>query len=146
MIYLLHFSTPFKHAKHYVGFVESPEMLQARMGKHRRGSGAKLMRAVSNAGIDFLVARVWPNGDRNAERKIKKRKETPALCPVCNINAMALATDIGESKALATLAPTSKYAANTGPAYSNEPSGIDNGSVQVAGFITNDGTTIRLGQ
>ncbi len=94
MIYLLHFETPFKHARHYIGFVESPEALQSRMDKHKGGSGSKLMRAVSKAGIVFSIARLWPGGDRNFERKLKRRKETPMLCPICNPKAMGLATEI----------------------------------------------------
>ena len=146
MIYLIHFQTNFKHARHYVGFVEQESGLEERLKKHRGGTGAKLMRAVSNAGIDFLVARVWPNGDRNAERKIKNRKETPTLCPVCNVNAMALATDIGESKSLATLTPTREHIADAGPTDSNGSGSVDNGSVQITGFVTDDAASIRLGQ
>jgi predicted GIY-YIG superfamily endonuclease len=87
MIYLLHFKSPFKHARHYLGFTESPTGLDARLAKHASGSGAKLMRAVSQAGIDFDLARVWPDGDRTMERQLKNRNNTPTLCPICNPNA-----------------------------------------------------------
>ena len=93
MIYLLHFKTPFKHAKHYLGFVQSPEGLEARLKKHASGSGAKLMRAVSQAGIEFELARVWPDGDRTMERQLKNRNNTPTLCPCCNPNALRRAKD-----------------------------------------------------
>lgn len=93
MIYLIHFSSPLKHARHYVGFVERAEGLEARIKKHVGGSGAKLTAAASKAGIEFIVARIWPNGDRNFERKLKNRKEGPDLCPVCNIQAMDLASE-----------------------------------------------------
>src|SRR5262245_48619202 len=34
MVYLLHFSQPYKHAKHYTGFAESPESLKSRLFDH----------------------------------------------------------------------------------------------------------------
>ena len=93
MIYLIHFSSPLKHAKHYLGFVEKAEGLDNRIKKHTNGSGAKLTAAASRAGIEFTIVRVWPNGDRTFERKLKNRKEGPVLCPICNVNAMDLASE-----------------------------------------------------
>jgi hypothetical protein len=93
MLYLLHFSQNLSHARHYLGFVERAEGLDARIKKHANGSGAKLTAAASKAGIEFIVARIWPNGDRTYERKLKNRKEGPMLCPVCNASAMRLATE-----------------------------------------------------
>lgn len=88
MIYLLHFNTPFKHAKHYLGFVEYNHGLESRLKKHAGGTGSKLMAAISRAGIGFSLARLWPNGDRNYERHLKNLKATTRLCPICNPNAM----------------------------------------------------------
>jgi len=83
-IYLLHFAKPFKHAKHYMGFTED---LDARIERHRAGDGARLLRVVKDAGIAFEVARTWI-GDRTLERRLKKRKDAPKLCPICNSNAL----------------------------------------------------------
>lgn len=87
MVYLIHLDTPFHHVRHYLGFTETPEGLQARAKKHASGSGSRLLRAVSKAGIGFQVVRTWPNGDRNFERSLKNMKESPRLCPVCSKNA-----------------------------------------------------------
>lgn len=29
------------------------------------------------------MVRIWRNGDRNLERKLKKRKKSKDLCPIC---------------------------------------------------------------
>lgn len=84
MVYLLCFESKLKHAKHYIGFVEKPDGLEPRMKKHRNGSGSKLMSAVSKAGIQFAIARLWQNGDRNFERWLKNKKNAKYLCPCCN--------------------------------------------------------------
>lgn len=88
MVYLLHFDRPYKHAKHYLGFVASPELLDKRMEKHKGGTGAKLMDVITKAGIGFSIARLWPDGDRNFERQLKNQKNTPRLCTICNPNAV----------------------------------------------------------
>lgn len=88
MVYLIHFHSPYKHAKHYLGFVQSAEGLEARITRHKKGDGAKLTGVVAKAGIDFHVSRVWPNGSRDFERSLKKRKASPRLCPECNPKAM----------------------------------------------------------
>jgi predicted GIY-YIG superfamily endonuclease len=78
-IYLLHFAKPYKHARHYLGWAQH---LEARLEHHRAGTGARLMQVVREAGIDWEVSRTW-EGDRNLERKLKQRKESPRLCPIC---------------------------------------------------------------
>lgn len=92
MIYLLHFETPLKHARHYLGFTEMVGGLDARLAKHSSGHGARLMAAVSQAGIGFVLARTWKDGDRNYERHLKNSKNTPRLCPICNPKAMNYAS------------------------------------------------------
>lgn len=78
--YLLHFATPYKHAKHYLGYAE---LISARIEHHRAGSGARLMEVIREAGIEFAVVRIWKNGTRKDERALKNRKNAPKLCPVC---------------------------------------------------------------
>lgn len=85
MVYLIHFNEAFKHARHYVG---STDDLASRLSLHQSGQGARLLQVVSAAGIGFECVRTW-NGGRKLERKIKRRKEAPKLCPVC-AGAMAL--------------------------------------------------------
>jgi predicted GIY-YIG superfamily endonuclease len=79
MVYLLHFSEPYRHARHYVGFTNN---LTARLEAHVSGQGARLVQVVIEAGMTFQLARTW-EGTRRDERRIKNRKEAPRLCPVC---------------------------------------------------------------
>lgn len=79
-VYIIHFERPFKHARHYVGFAKH---VQARIDHHRNGTGARLMSVIREAGISWIVSRIWKRGDRTFERRIKNRKSTPRLCPVC---------------------------------------------------------------
>jgi predicted GIY-YIG superfamily endonuclease len=78
-IYLLHFETPLAHAQHYVGYAKD---LEARIERHRKGNGARLVAVFAEKGIGFTVARTW-TGDRTEERRIKNRKNSPRLCPIC---------------------------------------------------------------
>jgi hypothetical protein len=83
MVYLLCFHAHLHHARHYLGFCDGAQNLDNRMALHRSGRGAKLVAAAVKAGIDFDVVRIWPNGDRNFERKLKNQKNGPRLCPMC---------------------------------------------------------------
>jgi predicted GIY-YIG superfamily endonuclease len=78
-IYLIHFEKPYQHARHYLGFTTD---LPARIADHRASVGSRLLQVVNDAGIGWEVARTW-KGDRKFERQLKRRKETPALCPRC---------------------------------------------------------------
>jgi hypothetical protein len=80
MVYLLCFERNFRHARHYLGFVKYD--LEGRLEQHRTGKGARLMEVISEAGIGFSLSRTWI-GDRKLERKLKKRKNSPRLCPIC---------------------------------------------------------------
>lgn len=79
IVYLLHLSKPYKHARHYVGWTVD---LETRLQQHARKQGARLLEVVQAAGITWSVARTWPGG-RTLERQIKNRKDAPRLCPVC---------------------------------------------------------------
>lgn len=79
-IYLIHFETRLKHARHYLGYSDD---LGRRMAQHRSGNGARLMEVITAAGIAWKVVRTWA-GDRTFERHLKRRKNVPKrLCPVC---------------------------------------------------------------
>ena len=80
-VYLLHFSEPYKHARHYIGYADD---LDARLARHRSGNGARLIQVIMDAGLDWRLARIWPDGDRKLERRLKNQKHGPRLCPICN--------------------------------------------------------------
>ena len=83
-VYLLHFNPPYKHARHYLGYVNGgQEAVQARLDTHRRGRGARLVAVAFAAGCEIELARVWLDGDRKFERLLKKRRNVPRLCPTC---------------------------------------------------------------
>ena len=85
-VYLLHFdqklgnpTNRYAMAAHYIGTAHD---LDARLAEHRAGAGARITAAAAQRGIGFDVVRTWPGG-RDVERRIKRRKEGPKLCPVC---------------------------------------------------------------
>jgi predicted GIY-YIG superfamily endonuclease len=82
MVYLIHFDKPYRHAKHYIGHCEDGK-LEQRLARHRKGDGAKLLAVIQKAGIGWKVVRIWPDGDRELERKLKNRAATDK-CPVCD--------------------------------------------------------------
>lgn len=83
MVYLIHFETKYKHCNHYIGYCEDGHLLK-RFKRHKRGDGAKLLRALNIAGIDYYIIRVWEDGDRDFERKLKNTKNSKRFCPICN--------------------------------------------------------------
>lgn len=81
-VYLLHLDrrvNPDHPARHYMG---SAKKLLARLDKHCFNPDARLMQVAKERGIGFALARTWPGG-REVERKLKRRKEGPRLCPIC---------------------------------------------------------------
>jgi hypothetical protein len=80
-VYLLHFERPIAHAQHYLGFAESS--VDDRITRHRSGNGARLVAEFVAHGIDFTVARIWPDGDRKFERRLKKQHNSRRHCPEC---------------------------------------------------------------
>lgn len=81
-IYLLHFSRPFKHAKHYSGWTQD---LKARLALHAQGRGAKLLAAVTAVGITWELADTI-EGDRHLERRLKQHGAA-RRCPICRAQA-----------------------------------------------------------
>lgn len=83
-VYLLHFQQPYKHARHYLG---STGCLDARLWLHRHHGGARLMEVVTDAGIDFTVARLWRcesyQEAHELERRLKRWHGSTKLCPLC---------------------------------------------------------------
>ena len=79
IIYLLHFDRPYYRAQHYMGITTN---LPARLTDHQKGNGARLMAAITQAGIGFQVVQTW-EGDRTMERHLKRQKHHWRHCPVC---------------------------------------------------------------
>jgi predicted GIY-YIG superfamily endonuclease len=80
-IYLIHFSTPYKHAAHYMGWAED---LESRLADHHAGRGARLMAVIKAAGIGWKLTRTW-KGDRYRERQLKNQGSSKRHCPECGV-------------------------------------------------------------
>src|SRR5262245_35383509 len=76
-VYLLHFAEPYQHAQHYLGVAED---LKKRLTLHAMGKGARLMEVITEAGIDWHLARTW-EGDRKLERQLQNWHNSALLCP-----------------------------------------------------------------
>lgn len=81
MVYLLHFDTPYKHARHYLGYARGSA--ERRIEQHLNGQGARLMSVIKEAGIGFTVAKMWRDGTKADETRFKKGNNSPRLCPIC---------------------------------------------------------------
>lgn len=79
VVYLLHFTQPYRHARHYTGWTED---LLDRLDRHARGHGARLMNVIAHAGIGFVLVRTC-EGTRAAERAIKNLGGAVRYCPLC---------------------------------------------------------------
>ena len=79
-VYLIHLDEPIGHARHYIGYADD---VDKRLVRHRRGNGGRLLKVAARRGIKFHVARIWPDGDRALERRLKRLKNGPRLCPIC---------------------------------------------------------------
>lgn len=85
-LYIIHFEKPYYHAKHYIGI--TGQSLQTRLKKHRKRDGSCLTRAVVKADIKLQSIHLlgeFFNADlaRQAEIKLKNRKESAKFCPRC---------------------------------------------------------------
>lgn len=80
-IYLIHFDSPYKHARHYIGWTTD---LNARLAAHANGTGARLMEVITAAGIGWSLARTW-TGTRSRERQIKNQGGASRCCPLCGV-------------------------------------------------------------
>jgi predicted GIY-YIG superfamily endonuclease len=78
-IYLLHFSRPYRHARHCTGWTLN---LAERLATHSHGSGARLVEVIGRAGISFTLARTT-TGTRDKERAIKNAGGQVRYCPLC---------------------------------------------------------------
>lgn len=84
IVYLLHFDTPFKHARHYIGFTQN---LDQRCEDHLRGNGSNLVRHVCAAGIALRLAAEWRNVPQTEEYRLKNWGGMVRYCPICRADA-----------------------------------------------------------
>jgi predicted GIY-YIG superfamily endonuclease len=82
LIYIIHFERPLSHSSHYVGWT-AVDKFDKRMARHRRGAGAKILRAATAAGIGWRVTNVL-SGTRDDERALKNQHHTKRYCPNCS--------------------------------------------------------------
>lgn len=81
-VYLLHFDTPFRHARHYIGFSAD---VDNRLEEQLRGNGAKLVRAAIAAGISIRLAAEFPGKSLRFEIFLKNRGGAAKWCPICKL-------------------------------------------------------------
>ncbi len=79
-VYLLHFDQRYQHAGHYTGWADD---LDQRLAAHQRGAGARLVEVITQAGIGFRLARIWPGASRARERSLKNSGGASRYCPIC---------------------------------------------------------------
>lgn len=82
VVYLLHFTTPYAHARHYTGWTTD---LPARLTAHQAGTGARLLAVIAAHGIGFTLARTWPDTTRTRERALKRQGGASRRCPLCGV-------------------------------------------------------------
>jgi len=80
VVYLLHLSEPFGHARHYVGW--TGQTADVRLAEHEAGNGGHFTALLRGAGIKFRVARQRP-GTKQDEYRIKAAGGQRRYCPVC---------------------------------------------------------------
>lgn len=81
VVYLLHFDTPYRHARHYTGWTTN---LHTRLTDHANGRGARLLAVITEAGIGWQLARTWI-GTRGTERQLKRSGGAARYCPCCGV-------------------------------------------------------------
>lgn len=79
-VYLLHFSEPYHHAQHYLGWAVD---VGARVDEHLRGLGSPLVAAAVASGAHVEMVRTWANVDRHFERRLKNQGSHKRKCPIC---------------------------------------------------------------
>jgi predicted GIY-YIG superfamily endonuclease len=79
VVYLVHFAEPYRQARHYTGGTAD---LDARLRLHRVGGGSRLLQLISQAGIEWTLARTWEES-RERERQLKRQGGASRRCPIC---------------------------------------------------------------
>ncbi len=81
-MYLLHFDQRYEHAGHYTGHADD---LDQRLAEQFGGGShaARLIQVITQAGIGFRLARVWPGASKARERQLKNSGGASRYCPIC---------------------------------------------------------------
>src|SRR5437867_3484168 len=83
-VYIIHLDTKMSHAQHYCGYADD---IAARVARHQAGRGARMLQVARERGIKFTLALTLPGWTRSQERMLKRRKQAPHYCPLCNQQA-----------------------------------------------------------
>jgi len=87
-VYLIHFGGKLgneKHsAQHYCGYTNGS--VTDRVQRHIRGNGSAICRAASKRNLAFYIVRIWREGNRELEKKLKASHNLKRYCPLCNTN------------------------------------------------------------
>lgn len=92
--YLLHFNEricPTHPCQHYLGYTKD---LDSRIREHKVGLGSRLCQVAKERGISFQVAEVWL-GNRSLEHLLKRQKNAPKFCPICQKSLLKVPSGIG---------------------------------------------------
>jgi len=103
-IYLLHFSRPLGHARHYLGWASN---LKRRLWVQRRGGphAAKILQATHAAGIRLTLVATW-TGTRDDERRMKRNNDRARACPKCRNRVLKRKAAAGRRRYAARKAAT----------------------------------------
>lgn len=82
-VYLLHFTAPVGHARHYLGWAAQDGLFR-RLAQHESGNGsaASLLKELKKRGGRFVLAQTFV-GSKHDERRLKNRGSLVRLCPIC---------------------------------------------------------------
>ena len=79
VVYLVHFTQPYRHARHNTGWTAN---LESRLAEHQARRGARLLQVVTQAGIEWTLARTW-QGTGERQRQLKRQGGASRRCPIC---------------------------------------------------------------
>lgn len=96
LIYLLHFSKSYQHARHYLGFCEQDDPAE-RVAAHLAGRESPLVKAAIGAGIEVTLAHVITDADRTFERRLKNRGSFCRWCPQCGLSVRPLPVFVADA-------------------------------------------------
>lgn len=85
-IYLLHFATPYAHARHYLGYAVGTGRGRAYAEAQcdGRAIGAhELVMAAQGCGVELEVAAVWVGEGRSLQRELRRSHNLARHCPIC---------------------------------------------------------------
>lgn len=80
-LYLFHFEPRYLHAGHYLGWSEDIERRAREHFACGRKSSPLVRAALANGRVGLV--RVWPDGSRILERRLKTQGGLSRHCPVC---------------------------------------------------------------